>query len=134
MRVVACVWFTAKTIDLPMSPFGSRCASRRNASHMTRLRCGVKIFRSRSWILKFSSCSLMTTAPACFSKRLGRDVRAAVNNLGQAEKRPLRVLNGVDDVVAERRLARLAAEIVISVAQLPGLKRLWVFCAELLHV
>ncbi|MNC96508.1 hypothetical protein D3C83_138960 [compost metagenome] len=49
-------------MDLPIAPDGSRCACARKAEHMRALRVGVKIFRSRSLILKFSSCSLTTTA------------------------------------------------------------------------
>src|SRR6266481_5460653 len=49
-------------MDLPIVPVGSFWASARKASHIIRLRVGVKILRSKSCILKFSSCSLTTTA------------------------------------------------------------------------
>ena len=45
---VAWRWFTAKTMDCPILPSGARMACSRNEAHMTRLRSGVKIFRSRS--------------------------------------------------------------------------------------
>jgi hypothetical protein len=59
--MVAARW-RRKTMDLPILFSGSRCASLRKASHIRQLRADVKIFRSRSWILKFSSRSLTKTA------------------------------------------------------------------------
>src|SRR5260370_17695759 len=46
VKFVACVWLTAKMMDLPSSPEGSRWAFFRNDSHMTRLRPVGTIFLS----------------------------------------------------------------------------------------
>src|ERR1039457_7142501 len=62
VRFVACRWFTAKIMLFPISPAGSCCAFFKKAWHITVFRSGVKILRSKSWILKFSSCSFTTTA------------------------------------------------------------------------
>ena len=72
--------------------------------------------------------------PSRFLQRLGRDVRTAVDDLGKTEERTLRVFYGVNDVVAEGRLARLASEVVIRVAQLAGLERLRIFGREIFKV
>ena len=77
---------------------------------------------------------MINDSPACLSQCLGGDVRAAVDDFRQAKERAFRVLHGVNDVVAKRGLARLAAEIMISVAKLPGLKRLGVFRRKLIEV
>ena len=53
---------------------------------------------------------------------------------GRHRIRPFGVLHGVDDVVAKRGQARLAAEVMIGVAQQPRFQRLGVLCAQLLDV
>ena len=68
--------------------------------------------------------------PALFGQRLRGDVGAHIENLGQAEEGSLRVFDRVNDVIPERREARLAAEIVVGVAKLAGFQRLGVVLAR----
>jgi hypothetical protein len=65
---------------------------------------------------------------------LGRDVRADIKDLRHAEERAFRVLHRVDDVIAERRHPRLAAEVAVRVAQFPRFERLRVLPTQLLNV
>ena len=91
---------------------------------MTRLRAGVKIFRSKVLDLEILLLLVDDHRPAGFGQRLGGDVRAQIEDLRQAQERAFRVFDRVDDVVAERREARLAAEIIVGVAELAGFQRL----------
>lgn len=72
--------------------------------------------------------------PAGVLQCLGGDVRTAIDDLGLAKKRALRVLHRLKDVVSERWLAGLAAKVMIGVPELASLQRLGLFGSELLNV
>ena len=55
--------------------------------------------------------------PAGFIKRLRGDVGAEIKDFRQTQKRAFRVFHRVNDVIAERREAGLAAEIIVGVAE-----------------
>src|ERR1044071_4686751 len=107
VSAVACAWLTAKTIDLPRSPEGSRAASFRKgfAHHPIATRredLSLQILNLEVFIL-FADHH----GPALLSQRLCGDVGAQIIDLRQAKERALRVFHGIDDVVAEGGLARL---------------------------
>ena len=56
--------------------------------------------------------------PTLLCKRLGRDVRADVDDLWEAQERPFWVFHCINDVVAESRHPRLTAKVMIGIAQL----------------
>src|SRR5207253_11327764 len=69
-----------------------------NASHMTRLRAGVKIFFSRSLILKFSSCSFTTTAQLNSSSAFVVMSERRSIIFGKQKERTFRIFHRVNDV------------------------------------
>ncbi len=72
--------------------------------------------------------------PAGFGERLGGDVGAEIENLRQAEERAFGVFDGINDVVAKRREAGLAAEVVVGIAELASFERPGVVFGQLLNV
>src|ERR1035441_2784882 len=88
---------------------------------------------SRSSILGWMSTATTRPEVPLLVEGLGRDVRADIKDLRHAEERAFRVLHRVDDVIAERRHPRLAAEVAVRVAQVPRFERLRVLPTQLLN-
>src|ERR1035441_8186527 len=115
-----------------MMPAGSRCASFKNASHMTRLRAGVKIFRSRSLILKFSSCSLMTTAQPDSSSAFVVMSERRLMIFGRHRNGPSGSFTA--SMMSYGTGSRFAAEIIVGVAEQTNFKGFGIFLLKLLDV
>ena len=123
---MAWVWLTAKTMDLPILPAGSRWACLRKGLAHDAVAGGRENLPFKVLNLEVLFLLVDDDRPAGFGQGLGGDVGAEVEDLRQAEERAFGVFDGVDDVVAEGREAGLAAEVVVGVAELAGFEGLGV--------
>ena len=72
--------------------------------------------------------------PAILRERLGGDIGAHVNNLGQTKKRAFGVFDGINNIVTVGRKSGFAPEVVVGVAKLPRFETLWVLGFQLFEV